>query len=293
MFNLGIFQSIGYKNNSTPNTTKITMIYNIHHLTCGSFCPICAPMFGQKGWKAHLVCHCLLVETDRGLVLIDTGLGTQDYLHTQQRLGSLLTKFGAIVPDIHLSAFHQIQRLGYSLDDVKHIFVSHLDFDHAGGISDFPNATVHVLASEFNATQSLSLKGKNRYKTEQFKYHRYWNFAEQADGEAWFNLQKVKGLPLFQDEILMVPLIGHTLGHSAIAVKKQDGWILFCGDAYFSHLELNPKNSLRALDLTERLLAEDNQQRLRNLKQLQYLAQHEPSIELICAHDPVEFNRYQ
>ena len=269
------------------------MIYNIHHLTCGSFCPVCAPLFGQKGWKAHLVCHCLLVETDRGLVLIDTGLGTQDYLHTQQRLGSLLTKFGAIVPDIHLSAFHQIQRLGYSLDDVKHIFVSHLDFDHAGGISDFPNATVHVLASEFNATQSLSLKGKNRYKTEQFKYHRYWNFAEQADGEAWFNLQKVKGLPLFQDEILMVPLIGHTLGHSAIAVKKQDGWILFCGDAYFSHLELNPKNSLRALDLTERLLAEDNQQRLHNLKQLQYLAQHEPSIELICAHDPVEFNRYQ
>ena len=91
----------------------------------------------------------------------------------------------------------------------------------------------------------------------------------------------------------MIPLIGHTLGHSAIAVKKQDGWILFCGDAYFSHLELNPKNRLRALDFTERLLAEDNQQRLHNLKHLQYLAQHEPSIELICAHDPVEFNRYQ
>ena len=269
------------------------MIYNIHHLHCGSFCPVCAPLFGQKGWKAHLVCHCLLVETDRGLVLIDTGLGTQDYLHTQQRLGSLLTKFGAIVPDIHLSAFHQIQRLGYSLDDVKHIFVSHLDFDHAGGISDFPNATVHVLASEFNATQSLSLKGKNRYKTEQFKYHRYWNFAEHTNGEAWFNLKRVQGLPFFQDEILMIPLIGHTLGHSAIAVKKQDGWILFCGDAYFSHLELNPKNRLRALDFTERLLAEDNQQRLHNLKHLQYLAQHEPSIELICSHDPVEFIRYQ
>ena len=91
----------------------------------------------------------------------------------------------------------------------------------------------------------------------------------------------------------MVPLLGHTLGHSGIAIKKQDGWILFCGDAYFSHLELNPKNKLRALDLTERLLAEDNQQRVHNLKRLQYLAQHEPKIELICAHDPVEFSRYQ
>lgn len=269
------------------------MIYNIHHLHCGSFCPVCAPLFGQKGWKAHLVCHCLLIETDRGLVLVDTGLGMQDYLHTEQRLGSLLSRFGSIVPNLKFSAIQQIQQLGFSPNEVKHIFVTHLDFDHAGGIADFPHATVHVLASEFNATQTLSGKGKLRYKTEQFKQHRYWSFAEHHDGETWFNLQQVKGLPFFQDEILMVPLLGHTLGHSGIAIKKTEGWILFCGDAYFSHLELNPENKLRALDLTERLLAEDNQQRLHNLKRLQYLAQHEASIELICAHDPVEFKRYR
>ncbi|ENX53144.1 MULTISPECIES: MBL fold metallo-hydrolase [Acinetobacter] len=269
------------------------MIYNIYHLHCGSFCPTCAPLFGQKGWKAHLVCHCLLIETDRGLVLIDTGLGLQDYLHTEQRLGRLLKQFGSIVPNLKLTAIQQIQQLGFNPSDVKHIFVTHLDFDHAGGISDFPNATVHLLAAEFNATQSLTAKGKLRYKTEQFKQHRHWSFAEHSEGESWFNLQKVKGLALFQEEILMIPLIGHTAGHCGIAIKKADGWVLFCGDAYYTHLELNPKNKLRALDFTERLLAENNQLRLQNLKQLQYLAQHEPSIELICAHDPVEFNRYQ
>ncbi|MGM7388810.1 MBL fold metallo-hydrolase, partial [Acinetobacter baumannii] len=56
------------------------MIHKIHHLKCGSMCPVCAPLFGQRGWKAEIVCHCLLVETDRGLVLIDTGFGLQDYL---------------------------------------------------------------------------------------------------------------------------------------------------------------------------------------------------------------------
>lgn len=75
--------------------------------------------------------------------------------------------------------------------------MTHLDFDHAGGISDFPNATVHLLAAEFNATQSLTTKGKLRYKTEQFKQHRYWNFAEHNDGEPWFNLQKLKGFRYF------------------------------------------------------------------------------------------------
>ncbi|MCV9925973.1 MBL fold metallo-hydrolase, partial [Acinetobacter baumannii] len=53
------------------------MIYNIHHLHCGTMCPVCAPLFGQKGFQAKVVCHCLLVETDQGLVLIDTGLGIQ------------------------------------------------------------------------------------------------------------------------------------------------------------------------------------------------------------------------
>jgi phosphoribosyl 1,2-cyclic phosphodiesterase len=77
-------------------------------------------------------------------------LGTQDYLHTEQRLGSLLTQFGSIVPNLKLSAIEQIQKLGLRPEDVQHIFVTHLDFDHAGGISDFPNATVHILASSFN-----------------------------------------------------------------------------------------------------------------------------------------------
>ncbi len=107
------------------------MIYNIHHLHCGSFCPVCAPLFGQKGWKAHLVCHCLLIETDRGLVLIDTGLGLQDYLNMEKRLGTLVKKVGHIESNLKLSAIQQIQQLDFSPNDVKHIFVTHLDFDQA------------------------------------------------------------------------------------------------------------------------------------------------------------------
>jgi hypothetical protein len=33
-----------------------------------------------------------------------------------------------------------------------------------------------------------------RYRTNQYKDHRYWNFVEYQKGEAWFNLEKVKGL---------------------------------------------------------------------------------------------------
>lgn len=256
-------------------------------------CPVCGPLFGQKGLRAKVVCHCLLLETDQGLVLVDTGLGVQDYLHTKARLGNLVSRLGRIENNLELTALAQIQNLGFSSKDVKHILISHLDFDHAGGISDFPHATVHILSSEYNATQNFfSLKNKARYKTQQFRQHRYWKFIEPDQGEAWFNLHQVQGFHIFQDEILMIPLLGHSQGHCGVAIKQNDGWLFFCGDAYFSHLQLNPTNRLRTLDKLERFFAEDNQRRIDNLHKIQQLAQNEKNIEIICAHDPIELARY-
>lgn len=41
----------------------------------------------------------------------------------------------------------QIRRLGYAASDVCHIVLTELDFDHAGGLEDFPDARVHVFDS--------------------------------------------------------------------------------------------------------------------------------------------------
>ena len=268
------------------------MIHQIHHLNCGSFCPYCAPLFGQRGIKAELVCHCLLLETNQGLVLIDTGLGIQDYLNPKKRLGSMISRLGSIQHNLALTAVEQIQKLGFKPADVKHILVTHLDFDHAGGIADFPQAMVHVLSSEFNATQNFNYKNKIRYKSAQLTQHRYWNFIEPAFGASWYHFSKVQGFNLFQDEILMIPLLGHSAGHCGIAIQYKGHWILFCGDAYYSHQQLNPNTKLPALALTERVFAHDNLKRIESLKQIQLLAKQQPEIEIFCAHDPIEFRRY-
>lgn len=57
------------------------MAIRIHHLNCATMCPFSARlMAGEGGWRepARLVAHVLLIETDQGLVLVDTGLGTAD-----------------------------------------------------------------------------------------------------------------------------------------------------------------------------------------------------------------------
>ena len=49
--------------------------------------------------------------------------------------------------------------------------------------------------------------------------------------------EAVRAIPGLDPEILIVPLPGHSRGHSAVAVRDGDGWLLHCGDAYFFHGE--------------------------------------------------------
>jgi hypothetical protein len=54
----------------------------VHHLNCISTCPLGGRLMdGRTGSlvrRGELACHCLLAETDAGLVLVDAGLGLRD-----------------------------------------------------------------------------------------------------------------------------------------------------------------------------------------------------------------------
>jgi len=42
----------------------------------------------------------------------------------------------------------------------------------------------------------------------------------------------VRALPGARDDVLLIPLPGHSRGHCGVAVKTGEGWLLHCGDAY-------------------------------------------------------------
>jgi hypothetical protein len=61
----------------------------VRHLNCGTCCPWGGRTFdgtSQGLIHGHIVAHCLLIETSAGLVLVDTGFGTQDVAHPERRL---------------------------------------------------------------------------------------------------------------------------------------------------------------------------------------------------------------
>jgi len=86
----------------------------IHHLNCGLMEPLGGAMFDgvSGGATAKLACHCLLVETDQGLVLVDTGFGLQDVRHPYRRISPFFVMLDNIRFDPRLTAIRQIERLG-------------------------------------------------------------------------------------------------------------------------------------------------------------------------------------
>jgi glyoxylase-like metal-dependent hydrolase (beta-lactamase superfamily II) len=91
----------------------------------------------------------------------------------------------------------------------------------------------------------------------------------------------------------MIPLVGHTRGHTAIAVRDGDRWLLHCGDAYFHHGEVEtPASCPPGLAVFQKLMADDGAARTANLERLRELARsHGDEVRLFCAHDPVELQR--
>lgn len=271
----------------------------IHHLQTASFCPFGGPLVhdrGITGGQAHLLCHSLLIETNDGLVLVDTGFGIDDLKDPHERLGTPFVTLLNMKFDNALTAAQQVQALGFKLSDVRHIIPTHLDLDHAGGLPDFPKAKVHIYEDEYLAAMDpQSLNEKQRYREVHWRHSPDWQ-RYTLEGESWFGFPAVRSLlGAGKDEILLIPVTGHTRGHSAIAVRNNGGkWLLHCGDAYFhqGQMDLAHEHCPIGLEIFQRLMAVDNDARVENLVRLRDLKQeHGHEVDLFSAHDKEEFER--
>jgi glyoxylase-like metal-dependent hydrolase (beta-lactamase superfamily II) len=266
----------------------------IHHLDCASMRPPSERLVhGVGSWiaKARMVAHCLLVESEDGLVLIDSGFGLDDVTHAAERLGKAFLTLTNPALDPQQCAVRQVEALGYERSDVRHIVLTHMDIDHAGGLPDFPDARVHVYRREHAA--ALRPKGllKLRYRPAQWAHGPDWVLHE-TDGERFMGFDSVKAI--VEPEVLLVPLLGHSPGHAAVAVRHGDGWLLHCGDAYFNKAEMRePPSCPAGLAFFQRHVAVDNRARLDNQARLRRLhREHDSEIRVFSAHDPDELQAF-
>ncbi|WP_347302050.1 MBL fold metallo-hydrolase [Croceibacterium sp. TMG7-5b_MA50] len=271
----------------------------IHYLRCGTDCPLGGALFDgfSTGPLGTIPCTAQLIETEAGLVLVDTGYGLQDVRRPHPRLSKFFHALLNIRFRVEDTAIHQIRALGYSPEDVRHIVLTHLDFDHAGGLEDFPNARVHVMAAERDAAerQRRGFIARRRYRPVQWDDVRDWRTYAGA-GDSWFGFDAVRALDGLPPEILLVPLPGHTWGHAGVAVQDGTGWVLNAGDAYFYRGEMHPfrHRCTPGLRFYQTMMEVDRPQRLANQRRLRDLKRaHGQEVTIFCSHDQKELEALQ
>ena len=294
----------------------------IHHLNCGTLRP-----FGGRRVNgsrppfrtARLVCHCLLVENGERLVLVDTGFGLTDVerlrrpwtalrprprLHptdtARRQLPRHAYSYFANRPrlDPEETAVRQVARLGHAPADVTDVVLTHLDFDHAGGLPDFPRARVHVDSTEHEF--AMSTVTSHERSMQRFRYWPYqwahgpdWIAYPAGGGDTWLGLggaRELDGLP----DMALVPLPGHSAGHCGVAVRTGSRWLLHAADAYFDHREVDPVKPSTTPGLAgfQKWLEFDAASRRETRARLRDLAaKHGDEVEMVCTHDPAGLDR--
>ncbi|MDF9715775.1 MBL fold metallo-hydrolase [Nocardioides sp. ChNu-153] len=251
----------------------------VHHAVAG----VLRPRFA-----ARAVCHVLVVEHEAGLVLVDAGLGTAD-LADPRRLGPV----GRMLrpdPDPSTTALAAVLALGHSATDVTHVVLTHLDFDHAGGLSDFPQAVLHTTTTEW-AAATVATHAPERLRYRPVQWATTSDVRRHAGpGEPWRDgLRGHEVLP----GITLVPLAGHTRGHAAVAVEGDAGLVVHAGDAAFDASTFGACDpgtgdafgTLPALRAFEAVACRQPWRLRRNHAALRRL-DADPAVTVVTAHDP-------
>ena len=159
-----------------------------------------------------------VIEHDAGLVLVDTGLHPSLATDTS-RLGWLSDHY---TPHLEVDGSSAVGPVltsaGFDPAQVDHVIMTHLHFDHGGGLVQIPNARVVVQAAEWAALDDEASLG---YNPDDLKLG---HDRLELDGDH----------DLFGDGSVACLLTdGHTVGHQSIRVVTESGTYVICGDCCY------------------------------------------------------------
>ena len=235
----------------------------------------------KRHWAPVPIPAFLVDHPTAGPVLVDCGLHASVATDPKDNLG----RVGAALYDLRMTPEQaipaQLEALGVDARAVRTVVMTHLHYDHASGVAQFPGATFVVTKREWAAaTRQGALHG---YRARQFDYAFDWRTLDYdrvaIDSFATFG----RSFDLFGDgSIRLVSTPGHSAGHQSLVLRLGGGReLLLTGDA---------AHRRRAIDEGElQLLCDDDHLYRRSLGEIRQYVQQTPDAVVICGHDPEGF----
>ena len=168
--------------------------------------------------RISLGLNCLLIRTENGNVLVDTGVGSKEITSGREMFGLSSSKLGK-----------GLRGVGLTAKDIDKVILTHLHFDHSGGctkidrsgkpIPVFPKAKYVVQTSCWENAMAPSERGRDSHNSDDF-----------------LCLEEAGQLDLIDGDEEILPGIwvkktgGHCVGHQIVQVSYGGEKVVFLGD---------------------------------------------------------------
>jgi glyoxylase-like metal-dependent hydrolase (beta-lactamase superfamily II) len=230
-----------------------------------------------------------LIEVDEFKWLWDTGYSDHFQQYTQSGLFKIYQKITPVHLERKESLKDQLITLGISPSDIQHIIISHFHSDHIAGLKDFPQSDFICAKSGWDKTKTL--RGFQALKhafipnliPENFesRVHFLDHFEKCILPEELRPFKQGYILPNSQQQVILIPLPGHAVGHIGAFVKTDQGWTLLASDAAWS--SENFKNLKKPSRLAY-LIMDNAQAYNQTLLKLKELSQN-PQVTIYLSHE--------
>lgn len=206
------------------------------------------------GERKMLADTCYLVVHPKGTLVWDTGL-SDELANTPQG-----KKFmDAFVMRVQKTLAAQLKQIGYPPDTIKYLALSHLHGDHVGNVALFPQATLLIQETEYEAALG---SGAGDYGLDPATYQTLRSFRVTKKLEGDYDV--------FGDGTVVIKSMpGHTAGNQALFLKlHKTGNVLISGDlVHFTEnwtnkgvpsFNFDKDQSLASMEEAKKFLRENN-----------------------------------
>jgi glyoxylase-like metal-dependent hydrolase (beta-lactamase superfamily II) len=177
-------------------------------------------LYDEPDGDQHTAYYFWLIEHEEGPILVDTGFSPAGGQRRNRKL------------NIH--PVQALRAVGVAPEDVRLVIMTHLHYDHAGNIGEFPNARIVL------ARRELEFWRSDIAKNTLFSF-----FFDPESALALEAAEKSDRLGLFEGQhhaaegVRVIEVGGHSPGQAIVEVDTADGTLLLTSDAVHFNEELD------------------------------------------------------